>query len=316
MTKEQLPQSFLDALAVLDKGEDHLKGVDYSVTTLLNTPRAVQLIKRHKDSLPGRELESKLATFLGTSIHQGIEKLLEQDDNYLIEHKMVFHDKPEDADDSQTRIISGTADCYDKKRKALLDHKTTTTFIHGMEMKPEWVQQLNLYAYFLSREGIPVDLLAINTIYKDWRKGASKYKTEDEYPALPVMEHTFKPWSLETQKEVYNKLLKAHIEAESLADELLPECPSDYCWEKEPTYAVYIPGATKATKLCSSMQDAKDYIKWKTSGKSGAKYQIEYRPGERTRCAKYCEAAPFCNQYQNWLKQQDNLTANCLLEAV
>lgn len=315
--KEQLPKAFLDALAVIDGQEDHRKGVDYSVTTLLQTPRAVQLTKRHKNELPDRELESKLATFLGTSIHQGIEKLLKNNDNYLIEYRMGFEDKPEGMDDSYIRKISGTADCYDKERKALLDHKTTTTYIHGMELKPEWIQQLNLYAYFLSRHGIPVEKLAINTIYKDWRKGASKYKKEEDYPKLPVMEHEFKPWDLATQKEVYDKLLRAHVEAEDMSEDTLPECPADYCWEKPASYAVYVPGAAKATKLCASQAEAEDYIKWKTSGRSGlARYQIEYRPGERTRCAKYCAAAPFCNQYQNWLAKQDNHVAECLMEDV
>lgn len=54
--------------------------------------------------------------------------------------------------------------------QTLYDHKTTTTWVHGKEMKDEWVQQLNLNAYFLEKEGYPVDDVAINAIYVDWRK--------------------------------------------------------------------------------------------------------------------------------------------------
>nr|DAQ89815.1 MAG TPA: Exonuclease [Caudoviricetes sp.] len=308
MPTPNLPKAFLDALHVLEGAEDHNKGADYSVTQLLSSPRAVQLVRRHRDELPDDDFNSKLARMFGNSVHQYIESLLRHNDNYLIEHRMVFNDKG--------RTVTGTADCYDKERKTLLDHKTTTTYIYGMELKPEWIQQLNIYAYFLRREGIPVEKLAINTIYKDWREASGKYKKEEDYPASPVQEFMVEPWSQKKQEEVYNKLLQAQIDAEDIPDEDLPECPVDYCWEKPSKYAVYIPGAAKATRLCDSKEEALDYIKWKTTSTNNRKptpYQIEFRPGDRTRCSRYCAAAPFCNQYKKWLEEQTKETADSLL---
>ncbi len=35
-------------------------------------------------------------------------------------------------------------------------------------------------------------------------------------------------------------------------------------------------------------------------------YAIEVRPGERTRCEKYCQVNGFCSQYQKYLKEKND----------
>jgi len=36
----------------------------------------------------------------------------------------------------------------------------------------------------------------------------------------------------------------------------------------------------------------------------GDNYDIEVRPGERTRCANFCQVSTWCNQYQQYVKEQ------------
>lgn len=300
---EGQPSTFFDAILAEDK-RDHLAGIDYSVTTLLRPPREVQLCKRHKDELPPRAPENILATFIGTAVHSAVEASLKNHPDYLIEYRFEFDEEV----DGEKVKIAGTCDMYSEKHKRLVDHKTTTTFIYGGELKKEWVEQLNIYAYFLRRTGHEVETLTINCIYKDWRPNAGRYKTTD-YPPLPVMEFNFKPWSYEDQEAFYKRKLKEHLDAVKKADDDLPRCTSDDMWVKPESYAVYRPGASKAIRLLPTAKEAERYIRDKRL--NGC--MIEHRPGERTKCEKYCSAAPFCNQFQEWKKKQESDMAEDIL---
>lgn len=300
---EGQPSIFINKILAEDK-HDHLQGIDYSVTTLLHSPREVQLCKRHREELPERTLESRLATFIGNAIHNAVEKSIESSEDIWVEHRF---EQDEDVDGETVRI-AGTCDMYDKKNKRLIDHKTTTTFIYGGDLKKEWVEQLNIYSYFLRRLGYEVDTCTIHCIYKDWRPNAGRYKTTD-YPPLPIMEFNFKPWSFEVQEKFYKRKLKEHLDASKKADDELPLCTSDDMWIKPESYAVYRPGASKAMRLLPTAKEAERYIRDK--GLNGC--MIEHRPGERTKCEKYCSAAPFCNQFQKWKAEQERDMADDLL---
>ena len=289
------PSVFLDTI-LAEETKDHLEGIDYSVTTLLSSPREVQLLKRHKSELPERSVNNRLATFIGNAIHNAIEDSVRNADNFLVEYRMEFEEEV----NGRKVKIAGTCDMYDKVNKRLLDHKTTTTFMYTAGLKPEWVAQLNTYAYLLRRQGFEVETLTVHCIYKDWRPSAGRYK-EGEYPESPIMEFNFKPWPDDVAKEFYERKLKEHVDAEPIKDDALPECDETHTWSKPSSYAVYKPGAAKAIRLLPTLKEAERYIKNKRL--DGCK--IEHRVGERTKCEKYCQAAPFCNQFQKWKREQE-----------
>ena len=297
------PSTFINAILTEDT-KDHLEGIDYSVTTLLSSPREVQLIKRHKKELPERNLSNRLATFVGSAIHNAIENSVKGHPDYLIEYRMEFDEEV----NGKIVKIAGTCDMYDKVNKRLIDHKTTTTFMYNTELKPEWVEQLNTYAYLLRRQGFEVEKLTINCIYKDWRPSAGRYK-EGEYPEYPVMEFNFDPWPNDVAKDFYERKLREHVQAEPIEDAELPTCDINHMWAKPSAYAVYRPGAAKAIRLLPSLKEAEQYIKNKRL--DGCK--IEHRVGERTKCEKYCQAAPFCNQFQKWKEEQNKELAEDIL---
>lgn len=297
------PSSLINTI-LRPEEEDHLKGIDYSVTTLLRPPREVQLCKRHSKELPPRSLDNRLATFIGKAIHGAIEDSVKGMEGYKIEHRFEF-DEPVGDDIVK---IAGTCDMYDEVNHRLIDHKTTTTFIYGGELKKEWVEQLNIYAYFLRRLGYQVDECIVNCVFKDWRPNAGRYKSTD-YPSLPIMEFSFTPWSYEVEKEFYERKLKEHNDASKIEDDNLPECTADDMWIKPESYAVYRPGAAKAIRLLSTEREAERYIR----DKKLTGCQVEHRPGERTKCEKYCSAAPFCNQFKKWKEEQDKKLADDLL---
>lgn len=300
------PSTFIGAI-LAEETKDHLEGIDYSVTTLLSSPREVQLVKRHKKELPERALSNRLATFVGTAVHNAIERAVEGNPDYLIEYRMEFDEEV----NGKITKIAGTCDMYDKVNKRLIDHKTTTTFMYSSGVKPEWVEQLNTYAYLLRRQGYEVNTLTVNCVYKDWRPSAGRYK-DGEYPEYPVMEFNFDPWPNDVAKEFYERKLKEHVDAEPIEDGELPPCDINHMWAKPSSYAVYRPGAAKAIRLLPTYKDAEKYIKAK--GLDGCK--IEHRVGERTKCEKYCQAAPFCNQFQKWKAEQEAQLAEEILQEV
>ena len=68
--------------------------------------------------------------------------------------------------------------------------------------------------------------------------------------------------------------------------------------DKPSQWAVHKSGAKRATKLCDSEEEAKAYIEAQ-GGKD--KLEIQFRPGERTRCeGNYCSVAEFCEQFKGW----------------
>lgn len=295
--KSGLPQIFQDALQPTDY--DPVGASDYSATTLIDSPRRVQLYKRHKDEIVEDSL-NMWAIFRGNAVHHELEANLKTNPRYIVERKITRFDKPEGGDESQYRRVVAKLDAYDKETQCLSDHKTTTTFIHGSEAKPEWINQLNLNAYFLEKEGYPVKDVCINAVYMDWRPQSGRYKNDD-YPALPFSEFKFKAWPMLQRETYYKQRLAEHVRAESLSDELLPCCSPEELWEQPAKYAVYKVGASKATKLCNTREEAEAYMRHK---RLGPEYSIEFRPGVRTRCERYCNVRPWCNQYKEWEKSQ------------
>ena len=297
--KARLPQIFQDAIQ--PDNYDPVGASDYSATTLIDSPRKVQLTKRHKDEIQEDSLDM-WAIFRGNAVHHELEASLKNNPRYIVERKITRFDKPEGGDESQYRRVVAKLDAYDKETKCLSDHKTTNTFIHGNEMKPEWINQLNLNAYFLEKDGYPVKDVAINAIYMDWRPQSGRYK-DDNYPSIPFCEFRVPAWPMLQREKFYKERLRVHVDAESLSDDLLPLCTPDECLERPSKFAVYKVGAAKATRLLDTREEAEAFMRQK---RLGSDYGIEFRPGERTRCEKYCPVNKFCNQYNEWKKWQDS----------
>jgi hypothetical protein len=71
-------------------------------------------------------------------------------------------------------------------------------------------------------------------------------------------------------------------------------------WEKQTTYAVKKIDGVRAKSVHKTLEEAQASL----SQLKG--YAIEVRPGERTRCEKYCQVNGFCSQYQKYLKEKND----------
>lgn len=270
---------------------------DYSVTTLLDSPRIVQLTRRHKDQII-RTPEQQVSAFIGSCVHAGFENSLRLqsliDSRYDIE-RTVF-DKIED------RLITGKFDILLNERH-LYDIKTCKSWKHIFDPHHrEWTEQLNLYAYLLQRRGVEVRSINIVALYLDWVE--REMLSKPEYPRKPVEEYELTLWYFKDTDLFIREKIRGMKNAEELPDEALPLCSSEDMWEKNTNgqFAVFKDEkAQRASRKFDSFDEAKAFIMSK-----GREYQIiEKRLPIRTRCEKWCDAAPWCNQYADYLKKKD-----------
>ena len=91
--------------------------------------------------------------------------------------------------------------------------------------------------------------------------------------------------------EQAQEYLAERVRVHQLAREVLPECSPAERWAKPDRWALMKDGRKSAVKLFDDQTVARDVLELAGKGHSVVK-----RPGASTRCAFYCNAAPFCDQ--------------------
>lgn len=299
---------------LLDAFQEHSKsysdmGSDYSVTTLLQPPRLVQLERRYKkeiETLPttGEDLQKALGSFRGNAIHDRFERMLYRfmanhpDSGYLIERRLW--------DRIRERKISGKFDCF--LDGCLYDFKTTSVWKKLFGDHKAWEEQLNAYAYLLRTTVNPpvrVNRLAIIAWYMDFQKTKV---FERGYPKTEVEEIEISNiWAPNVQEDFLFSRIELHKENEQLADDQLTHCTKEDRWEKDTVYAVRDPNKPdKAIRLKPSQEEAEKYIAWgkKMKKPNADKWFVELRPGRRVRCEDWCKINVFCDQYQEYMQDR------------
>jgi hypothetical protein len=82
-------------------------------------------------------------------------------------------------------------------------------------------------------------------------------------------------------------------------DSDLPDCTPEQMWEKPTTWALKKTGNVRAKSIYETEEAAQAALE-----EAGKEYEIEIRPGERTRCATFCSVSSFCDQ---WHKYEEKL---------
>jgi len=284
----KIPETFVNVL----KRPTYSKGkANLSATQLLNSPKIVALTKKFEDELE-QDVSDMVWSIFGTAIHGVLEH--GKDDNHIVEerlHAEVGGWNISGAVDLQ--IVTG------ENVISIRDYKTTSAWA-VMNEKIEWEQQLNIYAWLVERnKRVVVDSLGIVAIIRDWsRRDAAK---NEDYPQAPVKELPIKLWPYKEREEFIESRLVAHAEAEFAldADEDLPDCTPAEMWEKPSIWAVRKVGNVRAKSLHNTEEEANAALE-----AAGKGFEIEYRPGERTRCASFCPVSNWCQQWRNFQEQK------------
>ena len=278
---------------------------DYSVTELIDCPRVVQLRKRHKQELyelpvTDEEIRSNLKSFVGTAIHDAVSKALFEfvrrypNSGWMAERKIW--------DKVAGRKIVGKFDSY--LNGLLMDLKTTSVWKFIYKQFKEYEEQLNIYAYLLREDKINVTVLQIIMWFTDY--DANKSYQHADYPKdfiEPVIISNL--WQPSVAEERIVHLVEKHKSNEEKPDDGLDECTLEDMWAKEHVYAIMAPGNKRAVRLLESEAEARDYIS-KSKNKEKDNWKITCRPGERTRCDKFCKVNRWCSQYKAYLAEQED----------
>lgn len=215
--KYGLPQVFVRAVEndPYDKGES-----DFSATGLAEPPRASALKAQFKDELLV-DVSSRVASIIGQGTHSIAERAARPNLD-LCEDRLFA----EFTVDGVKYIVSAQLDLFEKDTGNLYDWKTTKAYAFskkaGSGKKPEWIQQLNVGAELLRRNGFEPKALFIIALLKDWNKreaGGSHPESEVVSVELPMWEPL--------QTEIYiEERIRAHVKARAA----LPDCTPKETW--------------------------------------------------------------------------------------
>ena len=276
-----LPEPIIKKIEQL--AQSHRGGGDYSVTELVAPPRITQLKRRHDNEII-EDASDRLWMLAGSAMHEVLEGA--KIDNAFQEEWLSL--------EIEGIIVTGIPDWY-SSRDVVADYKFTSVWAIIEGLKSEWEAQVNCYAYMYRTYGFPVKGLEINAFLHDWRRGEAK--RGGNYPPIPFVRLAVPDWGEEKQLEYFHERLGAHEIVRQLPDDDLPICAPEERWEKSTSYAVMKGKNKGATRVCTTLVTAEEWLK------QGKEYRIEERPGESVRCAKepngYCGVSQFCNWGRN-----------------
>lgn len=290
-----IPKTFENIIArpTYSKGKSNM-----SVTELLNSPRIVQLKRKHWDDLT-EDVADLVWSIFGTAIHGVLEH--GKDDHHIVEERIHV--------ELDGMHISGAIDLQEVEEDGIIlsDYKTTSAWA-CMNEKQDWHNQLNSYAYLVeAAKKIPVKKLQIVAIVRDWsRRDAA---TREGYPKAPIVVIDIPLWPFADREAYVRSRISLHGDAffEMETDGEIPECTPEEMWERPTSYALKKDGNVRAKSVHETREAAETALAAATEkAKKGEKFLIEVREGDRIRCSGFCQVAGMCSQYQEYLSTKAN----------
>jgi hypothetical protein len=284
--KFNLPETFVNVI----RRPHYSKGSsEISVTEILSPPQLVLLRRQHAEDIE-QDASDMVWSLFGSAVHNILEH--GKDDHHIVEERLFTT--------FEGWSISGAIDLQTlvDGKVLIADYKVTSAWTVQQE-KQEWIDQLNLYAWLVERvKGDKVAGLQIIGIVRDWSRREAALK--ETYPQSPIVTLDIPMWDYKDREEFVRSRLTLHNEANFAAvSGMMPECTPEEMWEKPTTYAIMKAGGVRAKKVCNTLSEAENFVVTKYPD-----HHIETREGGRTRCESFCQAAPFCGQYQKYLKEK------------
>jgi hypothetical protein len=285
--KHNIPQTFVN---VLDRPTYSRGKANISVTQLINSPKIVALTKKFEDQLE-QDVSEMVWSIFGSAVHKVLEH--GQDENHIVEERLHA--------EVDGWKISGAIDLQIVHPDGIdvRDYKTVSAW-SVMNEKIEWEHQLNIYAWLVETvKKVPIKSLGIVAIIRDWsRREAAR---NPDYPQAPIREIPINLWGMLERNKLISDRIHAHAacEFELETDGDLPDCTPEEMWEKPTVWAVKKLGGARAKSVHQTHQEALEAL-----AKSGRDYEIEVRPGSRTRCESFCPVSNYCHQ---WREYQEKL---------
>lgn len=280
-----LPKPFVDAATSTHR---YRRG-RYSVTDLLGGTCEAVLKRRHHGE-GTEDVADRVWAILGTAVHKVLESAPcgpRQRQEYWI-HATV----------SDGYELSGIADLYDADAATVTDWKTCSVWKAQFGDFSDWREQVLMYCWILEQMGRPARRGEVVAIMRD--HSARKARFERGYPAHPVLRIVW-DFTDDDLREVGERIADWFSEValqEKLPDDELEPCGSEQRWHKPDKWAVMQSGKKKAIRLFEDEGQAVEYMD-QLIDKNGARYRMEHREGEDTKCERYCPVSEWCPHCQS-----------------
>jgi len=270
-----LPAPFVSA--VINDKYDYAAAGDLSATGAILPPRIRELTRRHNNELT-EDVSDRVWMLIGDIGHTILER--SGADNVIQEERL--------STELHGWTVTGKVDLIAEHAGAysIQDWKFTSVWA-VKDMKPEWEQQLNIYAALAAANGFHISKLQIVAILRDWSK--LRAAREKDYPQVGVVVRDVPLWLPGKQAGYLSERVLLHQAAQHMADDDLPLCTEEERWRKPDVWAVKKKGGKRALKLFDSDISAQIYRN------ADANLTVEHRPGEDSRCLHYCAVKEFCS---------------------
>lgn len=265
-----------DALVAAVQNDSYTPGrSDITATALIDAPQRRTLIFHNKDKIQ-EDVSDRIWSLLGQAVHHILER---SQTTARVEERLYA--------EVDGWVVGGQFDRLLMEDKKLQDWKVTT--VHKAQGDhADWERQLNILRWLCHKNGIEVDKLEVVAILRDWSK--SRATDDGGYPVSNAITVTIPVWDLEVTETYIRE--RVHLHQDSRAGLYVP-CTDEDRWKRPDKFAVLKPGASRARKIFDSMEEAE-------ADRKDAEV-VEVRVGQYLRCESYCEAAPFCPQWNKGL---------------
>lgn len=285
-----------------------------SATTLLKSTRQIVLERRVDPAQATPNLNSLVASRIGTAIHDAIErswlspKLFQALEalglpahRYVVnptgpvpEGMLAVYVEQRVEKEIDGWIITGQYDIV--VVGTLHDVKSTKSYVVQKRLNDKkWKMQGSIYRW-LNPEVIQDDSMVIECVVLDWT--AAGAAASPDYPQQQWISIRLTLDSVsETENFIRRKLAEITQHLNTPEPEL-PECTDEELWREAPSYAYFAnpEAAGRSTKNFDSLHDANMHLAAKGKGR------IDIRPGKVKACA-FCPAAPLCTQRLRYLDE-------------
>lgn len=262
-------------------------GADISVTSLIGPARKRRL-ELDNAALLTTDVADRIWSLYGQIVHGILERADLGNDKVVSERRLFIKRYGWNLSGQFDRLI--LAD-----KTTLQDYKFTSVYA-AKEVKPEFEAQGNIYRLMLAEHGYPVDNIQIVCVLRDWSKIQARTRGEG-YPAKPVVVLDVPVWSTE-KTEAY---IKDRLMVHGLAQTFLPKCTQEEMWQSDSVYKVKKTGNKTAVRGHANHKVEAEALLGaaQLEKETGKPHTVEFHQGESKRCIDYCEASPFCEQYQS-----------------
>jgi hypothetical protein len=262
---------------------------NYSVTELLSPPRIRKLRQKHQSEIT-QDVADSLWQMLGSALHVVAER--GKTENWIAEERVFL--------EINDCLVSGQIDAQQITDDGILlwDYKFTSAY-SVMQDKPEWEEQLNLYAQLVRMvKKQKIAGLRICALIRDWSRHKAR---EESYPPSQIHVVEIPLWDEEVAHKFLLERLELHrdVHMDFELHGKLPRCTPQEQWRTETTYAVKREGRKTAIKIYDNRIEA-DQRALQEKG------YVEVREGEPRRCTgNYCGVADWCDQHRAYLAEAE-----------